>query len=91
MMRNHASITNSGNSNVNVNVQVDTSALAYAMACYWHTSGMITDEQFVQMITNINNLIGKGDTPLPPLLSNTGNSGASIRTKNDVSTLRKFI
>ncbi|MFX3624086.1 MAG: hypothetical protein ACE3JP_08600 [Ectobacillus sp.] len=89
-MRNIAKVTNSGNANVNVNVQVDTSALAYAMACYWHTSRMITDEQFVHMVSNLNSLLGKTESPLPPLLSNTTSSPSFIHTKNDISTLKKF-
>ncbi|WP_379966748.1 hypothetical protein [Ectobacillus sp. sgz5001026] len=90
-MRNYASITNSGNSNVNVDVQIDMSPVAYTMACYWHTSRTITDEQFMHMLQNLNRLLGKPDSQLPPLLSNANPSPEAIRTKNDVKTLRTFI
>lgn len=81
---------------MNVNVQVDTSALAYTMLCYWHTSRMISDEQFLQMLTNLNSLLGKTDVPLPPLLSNTELSNTEqsptvTRTKNNKTTLRSYI
>lgn len=76
---------------MNVNVQVDTSALAYTMLCYWHTSRMISDEQFIQMLTNLNSLLGKADVPLPPLISNTDQSPAVTRTQNNKATLRTYI
>ncbi|MFD3447927.1 hypothetical protein ACFDTO_25370 [Microbacteriaceae bacterium 4G12] len=89
-MSNFASINNSGNSDVDVNVQVDTSALAYAMLCYLHTSGMVNDEQFMQMVTNFNHLLGKQDAVMPTLLSNQDVQSAMIRSKNDIHTLKQI-
>ncbi|MCM3735987.1 hypothetical protein M3215_09170 [Bacillus cytotoxicus] len=91
MRRNSSSISNSGNSNVNVNVNVDTSSLAYAMMCYWHTSGMITDEQFTHMITNFNTLSNKEEPILPQLLSNKESSPYLVRQNNNLNTLKTFI
>ncbi|MEH7463673.1 hypothetical protein V7166_16750 [Bacillus thuringiensis] len=91
MRRNSSNISNSGNSNVNITVNVDTSSIAYAMMCYWHTSGMITDEQFTHMITNFNSLLNKEDAILPQLLSNKEYSPYVIRQKNNVNTLKTFM
>ncbi|MEI4803157.1 hypothetical protein ACIGHG_04190 [Bacillus sp. NPDC077411] len=91
MRRNSSEISNSGNSNVNVNVNVDTSSLAYAMMCYWHSSGMITDEQFSHMITNFSSLLNKEDAILPQLLSNKEYSPYLVRQKNNINTLKTFI
>ncbi|MGF9962942.1 hypothetical protein [Bacillus rhizoplanae] len=89
--KNGSNISNSGNSHVNVNVNVDTSSIAYAMMCYWHTSGMITDEQFTHMLTNFSNLLNKDDDMLPHLLSNKEYSPYMMRSKNNVDTLKTFI
>ncbi|WP_242219194.1 hypothetical protein [Bacillus cereus group sp. BfR-BA-01380] len=91
MRRNSSNISNSGNSNVNVNVTVDTSSIACAMMCYWHTSGMITDEQFTHMITNFNSLLNKEDHILPQFLSNKECSPYLIRQKNNLNTLKTYI
>lgn len=76
----NSNIENSGNSQVNVHVNVDTSSLAYAMMCYWHTSGMITDKQFTHMLTNYNHILGK-DASFPDLLSNMKDFSSFIREK----------
>ena len=91
MGRNSSEISNSGNSNVNVNVIVDTSSLAYAMMCYWHASGMMTDEQFTHMVTNFNSLLNKEDAILPQLVSNKGHSPHVKKKKNNINTLKSFI
>ncbi|WP_416827054.1 hypothetical protein [Ectobacillus polymachus] len=91
MRSNYANISNSGNSNVNIDIQVDMSSIAYTMACYWHTSRVISDEQFKHMLHNLNSLLGKTESELPPLLSNAYPSPEATHTKNDIRTLRTFI
>ncbi|HDX9578992.1 TPA: hypothetical protein ROX88_002553 [Bacillus pseudomycoides] len=91
MGRNSSEISNSGNSNVNVNVIVDTSSLAYAMMCYWHASGMMTDEQFAHMVANFNSLLNKEDAILPHILSNKEHPPHPVRPKNNINTLKTFI
>ncbi|MDG4655741.1 hypothetical protein P6P90_00180 [Ectobacillus antri] len=86
-MRSRASVSNSGNSNVNMNVTIDTSPIAYSMACYLHASKMVTDEQFLHMLNNLNALLGKENMSLPPLLSNH----TQKTHMNDIKTLKKFI
>jgi hypothetical protein len=76
---------------VTVNVNVDTSSIAYAMMCYWHTSGMITDEQFTHMLANFSNLLNNDNNMLPQFLSNKEYSPYLNRSKNTVDTLKTFL
>lgn len=75
----------SGNSDVDIKVGTDTSSLAYAMVCIAHASGQINDDEFIRAITNFNRLIGKGNEPLPNILSNE----ESISNKNKISHNRR--
>ncbi|WP_110114705.1 hypothetical protein [Bacillus sp. CGMCC 1.16541] len=88
-MHNHSKVVNSGNSDVDVSVTIDTSALAYAISCYLHAKQVLDDEEFVQMTTNLNRLLGKTQDALPDLVANKKSSNM-ILTPNDIQTVKKF-
>ncbi|MBM7703844.1 hypothetical protein [Metabacillus iocasae] len=89
-MRNDSKVVNSGNSDVDVSVIVDTSALAYAISCYLHAKHMLNNDEFVQMMTNLNLLLGKTHDELPDLVTNKIES-KTIFTPNDTQTVKKFL
>ncbi len=67
-VKNEATIQHSGNSHVNLNVNVDNSALAYAITSMLRASNTINDNQFQQILQNLNGLLGKQQA-LAPLVS----------------------
>lgn len=54
-----SAIKDSGNSDVDVDVNliVDTTPLAYAIACFLHSTGKISDKEFTHMIKDLKFLI----------------------------------
>jgi hypothetical protein len=84
-------MSHSGNSNVNINLETDTSALAYAMVCLAHTSGQISDDEFIRAITNFKRLAGKDNEPLPDFLSNQKLLSGQAQTPNSRRDCKRII
>ncbi|WP_257348564.1 hypothetical protein [Pseudalkalibacillus decolorationis] len=57
-MDKNAAVNYGGNSEVDVHVNVDTTALAYAYACFMHSSGQMNDEQFEEMLIKLDKILG---------------------------------
>ncbi|TYR81275.1 hypothetical protein FZC66_05275 [Priestia megaterium] len=84
-------VSDSGNSKVDITINIDHTALAYLMGSCLHATKQLTDEQYLQMMTNFNTLMGKDNEELKNLLLNGDLSNSKpFKSENTLNHLKIY-
>lgn len=84
-------VSDSGNAKVDITINIDNSALAYLVGSCLHATQQITDEQYLQMMTNLTTLLGKNSEEIKKLFSNHQiSTNKKFKSTNELENLKIY-